>query len=455
MAGAYSDYSSNINAQECLNLTPFVDEQEGIPAFYGRPGLSVETTLYADNPVRGMAQMGGALWAVVGARIYKRTIGGTNTNKGTLDTNTGVVHFAAGDGSKLFFVDGTEGYTIVADTFAKIDDADFPANPVSCAYIDGYYIVNSGGTGDFYISALDDPTSWTAAGYATAEGDPDNLQRIVNVNNDLWLIGKSTIEIWFDSGNATFPFERITGAIGYVGTNSPHSACVYNRTLFFIDSFGIARAARGLDPERISTRQIEYQWAQYTTLADAIGYVIPFEGDEFLIFTFPTGHATWCYNIKTGLWSKWESYDAIDGRYRGTCYQFFNNEHLVGDHSNGKLLKLSSGVYQDEGNAITRRITTRKVTGGGARLVHHSFEAEVEPGHGELALALTWSDDGGTSWASGSTITLANEDYDAIAPRWRRLGRGKNRIYKLSSTSNAKTAIKGVAHVEIEPTKRY
>ena len=453
MAGAYSDYSPNINAQECLNLTPFMDTEENIPAFYGRPGLIAETELYADHPVRGIEKMGGALWAVVGNKLYKRTTAGVDAEKGTLDTTTGPVHFAVGE-DKLFFTDGTSGYTVVADTFAKITDGDFPATPIGAIYIDGWYLTVKSGTGEFYQSALDDPTGWTSAGYAVAEGSPDNVQIPVNVNNDLWLIGDDTLEIWFDSGNVNLgtAFERVTGAIGYVGTGSPHSACVYNRTLYFIDQNRIARAAKGLDPQKISTRQIEYQWQQYSSVSDAIGYVIPFEGFEYLVFTFPTANATWVYNITTGLWEKWASY-ATDGRFRGTCYSYFNGKHLVGDHTSGKLLKLSSANYQDDGNAITRRITTRKISGGGFYLIHHNFEIELEPGHGTLALALTWSDDGGTTWSTGSTKTLANADYDAQA-KWLRLGQGKNRIYKIATTSNAKIAIKGIAHAEISATSR-
>lgn len=452
MAGAYAGYSENINAQECLNLIPFLDREENQPAFVGRPGLKSETELYAANPVRGKLEMGGALWIAVGDKIWKRTTGGTNTDKGTLQTSSGPVHFAAGDGSKLFFTDGNSGYTITSDTFAKIADVDFPASPIGAAYIDGYYITAKGSSGDFHISGLDDPTSWGATDYSTAEGDPDNLQIPINHNNDLWLFGASTMEIWFDSGNATFPFERITGAIANVGTGSPHSVASWNRTLYFLDNFGIVRAAKGLDPQRVSTPQIEYQLQQYSTIADAIGYIVPFEGHEFYVLTFPTANATWALDITTGLWSKWASY-SNDGRFRGNCYAKFNGKHLVGDHTNGKLLELDNATYQDEGNAITRRVTTRKVAGDGRFLLHHSLDVDFEPGHGEITAALSWSDDGGQNYATGSSKTLANTDYDARA-NWTRLGRSKARIYRISTTSNAKIAIKGVAHGDIRPTNR-
>lgn len=454
MAGAYAGYSSNINAQVCLNLIPFIDREENEPAFIGRPGLKSETELYASNPVRGSALMGGDLWVAVGNRIYKRTTGGSNTNKGTLDTASGPVHFAAGYGDKLFFTDGTSGYTITSDTFAKITDADFPTNPTGAAYIDGWYITAKGASGDFYLSDLDNPTSWSATRYSNAEGDPDDLQIPINHNNDLWLLGATTMEIWFDSGAASFAFERITGAIANVGTGSPHSAASWNRTLFFLDNFGIVRAAKGLDPQRISTPQIEYQLQQYTTLADAIGYVVPYEGHEFYVLNFPTANASWAYDITTGLWSKWASY-STDGRFRGACYSKFNGKHLVGDHSNGKLLELDNATYQDDSNAITRTITTRKVNIDGRYLIHNNFKVGLEPGHGEIALALTWSDDAGHTWATGSTKTLANTDYDAIA-KWSRLGMSKldGRIYKLSTTSNAKIAIKAVAHGDLTVTNR-
>ena len=267
----------------------------------------------------------------------------------------------------------------------------------------------------------------------------------------------TTLELWFNSGNATFPFERITGAVARVGTCAPHSGAIYEKSLFFLDENRKVRVSKGLDPVTVSTPQIEYKIQQFATVTDAIGYIIPYEGHVFYVLNFPTSEFpvthTFVYDITTNLWSQWTGNSATV-RFRGNCYSYFNYQHLIGDRANGHLLELDNATYQDySANAITRRIVTRSVSQDNRYLLHRGIEIDAEPGEGELALKLTWSDDAGHNFSTGSTITIANADYDGRF-KWHRLGYAKNRIYKLETTSNAKVVIKGTAYGDIHPMNR-
>jgi len=63
-------------------------------------------------------------------------------------------------------------------------------------------------SGQFFISGSYDVTAWDALDYATAEGDPDYLQAIISENRELWLLGKTSYEVWYNSGDSEF---RSTG----------------------------------------------------------------------------------------------------------------------------------------------------------------------------------------------------------------------------------------------------
>ena len=448
VAGSYEGFSPNINAQQCVNLIPFYDKEADTYGLIGRPGLDNAVRIYTGaNPVRGMAVMGGKLWLAIGDRLYSRTTGGSNTNEGTLDTSDGPVDFAVGDGNKLFFTDGTSGYTVVSGSFAKITDADFPAGPVGAVHIGGWYITAESGTGNFWVSDSDDPTSWAATSYAVAEANPDNLITVKEVDGNLWLVGEKGYEIWFNSGNTDFPFEAITNATTKIGGLNPYAWAVYEKTAFFVDSQAKARAATGAGTRVISTPQIEYKIAQ-ETVTDIVAFVIPFEGHVFVLFISRDAGESWCYDLTTGLWSTWTAFSGSTA-FNVWCYQYFNNQHIVGNWAIGDIYELNSSEYQDDGNDIKRYIVTRKTPGnriyklttesnakialnGKARLeakptnrpgwfTHSRFEILAEPGHGTMAWELKWSDDSGHTWSTGSTRTMANADYDAKAI-WNRLG---------------------------------
>jgi hypothetical protein len=48
-------------------------------------------------------------------------------------------------------------------------------------------------------------TLWT---WPRSKGAPDNLVGVVNSHRELLFPGTDTLEIWYDSGDADFPFAR-------------------------------------------------------------------------------------------------------------------------------------------------------------------------------------------------------------------------------------------------------
>ena len=72
---------------------------------------------------------------------------------------------------------------------------------------------------------------------------------------------------------------------------------------------GIFYRLNGFNPQRISTFAMEHAWAQYPQkYLDSSCFVLDQEGHKFIIINFPSGNATWCYDISTGLWHQRESW---------------------------------------------------------------------------------------------------------------------------------------------------
>ena len=239
--GAYQGISTNVNAQICRNFYVEIDPTDTTKKYLiGTPGLLLKQTL-ATSPVRGLHAFNGVLYAVAGSKLYELSTSFVATEKGTLSTSTGIVSMAdngvtPGGGNQLIIVDGTSGYTynVNTTTFAEIADADFPDGATFVTFQDGYFVVNLPTSGRIYISGLYDGTSWAALDFATAEGSPDKLLRVINESRNLWLIGERTSEVWANTGQADFPFERYQGGFTEYGTVSGATVCKFDNSLIWL-----------------------------------------------------------------------------------------------------------------------------------------------------------------------------------------------------------------------------
>jgi hypothetical protein len=469
IGGAYQGRSLNLNAQQCINFYPVIDQQDGksVIALFGTSGLKPFADLNRDGEEgRGLHVFGDNLYVVSGNTVYKVDGGGTATAiSATLNTSTGYV-WMADNGTQIMLVDGSSGYIITNDALTEITDASFPT-PSSLTFQDGYFIVSKKDTGEFYISALDDGTSWDATDFATAETNPDNLVTIISDHRELWLFGEKNIEVWYNSGGADFPFERISSAYIEHGCGAAASVAKGDNSLFWFADDGTVRRVDGYTPVIISTRQIEYQISKYSTVSDAVGFYYTETGHGFYQLTFPSAldgiGATWVYDAATGLWHQKRSYpiydDGSEGRHRANCYAYFQNKHIVADYKNGKIYEFDLDTYKDDTENIRRTRTAQVIHADRKNIFFHSFEIDVESGVGlsvndsdigsgaDPQAMLDWSDDGGHTWSNEHWVTLGQIGENTKRAIWRKLGRSRERIFRVTISDPIKTVIIA-AHLE-------
>ena len=416
------------------------------------PIISSDTLSYAE--VRGIsAAVNGVFYIAVGSDILKYD-SGTFTDKGNLSTSTGPVYLAD-NGSKVILVDGAKGWSIVADTVAEIVDGNFPANPTSCAYQDGVFMVSAGGTDDWYISDADDPTSWPGD-YASKEGHRDNLSRLMSDSKNVWLFGEESYEVWYNSGDATFPFDRIAGTTRMIGLGARASLAEDEGIFFWFTDNRRAMMSVGYDAIPISTPQIEYIWGNYTTVSDAIGIARTQEGHAFYTLIFPTENTTWEFDATTGYWHELESSEG--NRWRGNCYTFYAGKHYVGDFELSKFYEIDTDTYTDNGVVVKRIRTANELQAEGRMIFFGGLEIIGETGVATAAapgddpqMTLDWSDDGGRTWSTAISMDWGTfEDYTARA-KFNRLGASRSRIFRIALEDQVKAVITGARHVP-QPT---
>lgn len=455
---SYKGRSLPLSAQQLVNLYP---EKSPIDAkapvvLYGTPGLKSFASSVGDGPIRGAFDFNGVLCAVSGPDFFTVDSSGNATNRGTvggtgrvpMDSNGAELAIVAGPGAGQTFIwNGT--------TLTAISDADFPgASDVT--FMDGYLIFTKPNTDQFFLSALNDGTSYDALDIATAEGDPDDLVGCVNDHRELWLFGKKTTEVWYNSGNASFPFERIGGAYMERGCQSRSSIVKEDNSVFWLGEDGIVYRAAAYVPQRVSTHAVEFAIGSYTKAqresATAFSYTM--EGHKFYCLSF--ANATWVYDIASGmenpLWHNRTGYDATNNsflpRWRADNGAVAYGKNLAGDYATGKIYELDMGTYQDDGSPVQRMAVSPPIHANGKRIFFNKMQIEIESGVGltsgqgsDPQAMLEWSDDGGRTWSNEHWATMGKKGENNWRLIWRRLGWAYERCFRLTISDPVKVAI--------------
>jgi hypothetical protein len=149
---------------------------------------------------------------------------------------------------------------------------------------------------------------------------------------------------------------------------------------------GIVYRANGYTGVRISTHAVEYAIAQYGNISDAIAYTYQQEGHAFYVLTFPSGNATWVYDVATQAWHERAGWsDSGFMRHRSNCQCNFNGNIIVGDFENGNIYTFDLDVYADNGD-IQKWLRSWRALPTGTnnlkRTAHHSLQLDCESGVG-------------------------------------------------------------------------
>jgi hypothetical protein len=458
---AYVARSVNAADNRMVNLFPEATPENGKDVgFLNRaPGLRLLATV-GSGPVRGMWQYGGYGYVVSSNTLYRVDAAWNATVLGTV-SGSGPVSMTD-NGTQLFVACNPLSYIYNATTgvFAQITDPDF-AGAVTVGYIDGYFVFNQPNSQTIWVTQLLDGTSVDPLEFASAEGSPDNLVGLIVDHREVWLFGTNSVEVWYDAGNVNFPLERIQGAFNEIGCAAPYSIAKLDNGLFWLGSDargnGIVYRANGYTGQRVSTHAIEFAIQSYASISDAFAYTYQQEGHAFYVLTFPTGNATWVYDVATGAWHERAAfYNGQFSRHASNCQMSFNNEIVVGDCASGNLYAFDLDVYADNGGAQRWLRSWRAIPSGQnnlKRTAQHSLQLDCETGVGlntgqgsDPQAMLRWSDDGGHTWSNEHWASMGAIGASGTRTFWRRLGmtdKLRDRVYEVSGSDPVKVAIIG------------
>ena len=459
--GAYEARSVIANAQRCINLYPELNTKDAeVPyTHYCTPGL---VTL-AQGPIAEVRQLytasNGKLFAVIGNLVYYVPENFVLQALGAINTQAGLVSLYDNKFTLIILDGSTIGWSVDLTTLAFSSFS--PANFVGgnqVRYIDTFLVSS---TQNANIQASDsNATTYTALSIATMTGDADQLQIIDVVHKEIWSFGRRTTEVWSNVGAYPFPFQPIPGVFLQHGIAALRSLAKWGLNIFFLsqDNNGEALIMMGTayKADIISTPAISDAIGNYEIISDAIGFCYQQGSHIFYVLTFPTADATWVYDLSTQLWHEraWMDDNGELHRHRANCVAYAYGITICGDWQNGQLYNWDLHSYKDVNQPIVRLRSFPHLVSSLDRISYKQFMADIEVGtdidpSDDPMLNLRWSDDRGVSFGNGVQQSLGKTGQFQTIPSWNRLGFARDRVFELSWTAAAATALNG-AFIDIE-----
>lgn len=458
--GFYQSESLPLSAQRCINWIPTVPQGEALNnrALIMRPGMKQFANTNA-GACRGAWVLSGVPYFVCGTSLTSISSSGVVSTHGTI-TGMARVSMADNGTNLVIVVPGGDAFVWNGTDLVTITDPDFkPSSAV--VFKDGFFVFAASDGKTFFHSAINDPLSYDALEFGSAEISSDLIVSVHVNHNELYVPGELTIELFQNVGGTGFVFQRINGANITRGSDSKYGTVDFDGAFVFMgggvnEKTAIWRAIGSSSTQKISTDAIDNAIQKFTKeeIANAFSMTYSEKGQMFAIFTFNSDRIpgrTFVYNgtasalAQTHVWFELQS-GVTDGPWRCNAMVKAYGKMLCGDAVDGRIGELDSGTYDEYGEVIFQQAATSPFSQNGTPVFAGEFTATFEAGVGltigqgsNPVVRMDFSDDGGRTFSSEFSRTLGKigeYGHDAI---WRRQGRFPDqRVIRLTKTDPVK-----------------
>ncbi len=398
------------------------------------------------------------LYVVYGGALIKYLPNGLSVKILSLSENSGTRVSMADNGTDLVLVDGAFLKTVrLSDDIVGTPTVDF-VNPTEVVFL-GRRLVVINESNKFWWSDIDDASTWDALSVASAETNPDNILAIAVKDGELWLMGERSYEVRRVDSDPNNPYSLVGGSANQVGVGAKYSLTSIADNVFWLGSSVAGQnqvfMSNGYSEQRISNHALEWELDKYkANTSSAFGVSYQQEGHTFYYLTIPQADKTFGFDLATGMWHERSTRDALKNifhQWAVTHCAFAYGRILCGNGEVPKLLELSLDKYDEwDGRPIVKLHQSPVYFTDYKQLYHNIFEVDIETGVGlqtgqgsKPEIMMQYSDDGGHTWSSERWTSLGNIGKYRTRAIWRRLGRSRERVYRVLVSDPVKVVMIG------------
>src|ERR1700731_3129218 len=471
------------------------DTRDQQPATLRRwPGITTFTPSGLTNPLRGIWEMAGVVYAVVGFDLFTVNSSGTFTivpGSNSSNIGTGFRRMADNGACLVILVPGTDicfTYTpfagggglqqLSALFFLNLGGA------IDVWYVDTFIVFlanNNGGNGSYTFfnddgrlsSGNAQITFATAASFSRPFGT-DPFYGMCGDHREFLMFGSRSSEGFLNTGNPTgSPFSSASDTYMPYGVHPqcPFSIALQDNSVMWVCNDLTVRRRDGQTPVRMSTPGVEAVLSNankqgllpgtYALSSPAGGPT--WNGHPFYVLTIPLAERTLVYDCLTQQW--FDLVSVLNGQevqYRGLAYLNAFGKQMIGDSESGTIGYLDDTVQTEFGNAATPVVcafTTQPLYKGNNRQIVRRVEAVVTAGAGptpsvapriNLLLSDNWGETFDVSGDDSQTLGLPGDTGNRAV--WWNLGQYYSLVMQFRVTDASPTFTVAVT-AEVEPCK--
>ena len=467
-----------------------IETKNGRPYVTQRPAIDVfgdASTDISDARGRGIYywEAEPALYMINDGTLYKGTYGTSISTSPTAGTEK-CRFFEVGSVLVLLDAENNQGFTIdTSDVVTEITDTDFPPKDTPSVGI-----THGGAVLDTYLFVLDedgeihhcdsnDATAWNALSFLGADREPDGGVYLGKHHDNIVAIGVSTIEFFYNAGNATGSVLNRREDISYnIGCVDGQSVWEEGDRMFFLGtnySGGLAvYMLQGFQLKKVSNSTVDSFLTQAVQRDGygAIGSGLTGAGHIFYTLTLHTTpddvspEVTLAYDPDTGLWGEWNAtvngltnFDLMAWTKRtGASARYgegiLTNGDLISlnDNAGGQDTLLGASYVEsgyvlagyvqetaDTGTPIDLAIRMGMFDGGTNRYKYPtSIRHTGDRTPNSQTLTVSWADENNTSFNTGRALDTSKNQ------KAHRLGRFQRRNHNLAYSGSDRIWMEGL-----------
>lgn len=454
--------SAVVTRQRRLNVYLEVrkDRDKTRIAIYGTPGLValMQPSTPANLPIRGILGTQTNLYIVAYNQFQQLSGSGAQLGSGTINTTAGNVSMAFSP-TQVVIVDGTNGYYYTPATFTLATISPFQATGAkTVTFVGGFFVAEQPGTQKFWVSAVNDGSTWASTAFASAAGGSDNIVAVNNLSGMLILFRQQGMEFWQNQGLTPQPFAPLLAAANTWGLNAIASvvhvpAANDQDSLIFLgqSSSGQVQCIQvtGFAPQVISDPDIESIWNGFGVTNDATAYTYQVDSHRFYQINFPTGNRSFIYDVSSGVWCEVQTGTSVTPvRHTGNFGTYYAGQTIVTDYLTNQIYNYSTTNYTDNGTTIVRQLITRHVLSSFNRVRVAMLYLDMETGVGlqtgqgsNPQVVLEYSKDNGRTWVSNRLGAVGQIGTYLTRTIWRRFGCTRDAVWRFTMTDPVKFVI--------------
>lgn len=417
---------------------PAGEERKSQVIIRAAAGLDALVTMSGTGGVRGILEVDGSAYVVVGRTLHLVDSLGSDTVVGGIpsDGHVGMARNQRAAGVQVAIVSDGLGYIAVGNTLSAITDTDLPPPFDVCCINQSFIFAASDGR--MHRSEINDGFSVDALDVATAESSPDGLLRVVDRGSDLIAIGGQSTEVWTDTGGEAFGFSRAaTIRVGAVGPRAVTKATVLTGqvvtdTVAWVATDGNGRYAgvvmlSGFMTQLISNSFVDEKIDAVADKSSIIASAWVERGRGFISFRLPT--TTLVYDTSTSRWHERQSRTSAGAptTWRVGHVAVLTGKVLAGDADNPKLYWLDPMTYDEDGDELIVTVRTPSLTAYPGRIECNHLYLDAVPGVGAASGASVDTD-------PVISLRMSRDNVTWGSSRDRNLGQAGDRLRRVSWT---------------------